>query len=175
MQKNFFDSVLTTSKYRKDTNERILWTENLNIIKILTLKKNELRQPSIQVYSSEKIIVSCLNGHLFIVLIDLRKNSPTFQKWEGFHLTPDNLTQITIPNGFAYGFCSLEDNTIIHIFSQNSLSQFKEFISYIDATLQIKWPIKLEEAIILPKENDGILTLEEIIKFYGKEFEQYDV
>ena len=58
-------------------------------------------------------LVRCISGKIFDVCVDLRKNSPTFGKWISATLSSSNLNQLWIPEGFAHGIQSLEDNSQI--------------------------------------------------------------
>jgi len=56
-------------------------------------------------------LVRVTKGAAYDVIVDLRKDSPTFGKWEGFELTDNNHRMLFVPRGFAHGFCTLEDYT----------------------------------------------------------------
>ncbi|MCV5960512.1 dTDP-4-dehydrorhamnose 3,5-epimerase, partial [Escherichia coli] len=56
-------------------------------------------------------LVRCINGSVYDVIVDLRKNSPSYKCWFGILLSSDNKKQLWIPEGCAHGFISLEDNT----------------------------------------------------------------
>ncbi|MCA1902160.1 MAG: dTDP-4-dehydrorhamnose 3,5-epimerase family protein, partial [Candidatus Hydrogenedens sp.] len=58
-------------------------------------------------------LVCCLSGKIYDVIVDLRKGSPTFGQWEGFHLSSDDLSLLWVPIGFAHGFLSQSDNTLV--------------------------------------------------------------
>src|ERR1051326_315654 len=56
-------------------------------------------------------VVRVTSGAIYDVIIDLRSNSPTFKQWVGVELTAKNHRQVYVPEGFAHGFQTLEDNT----------------------------------------------------------------
>ena len=64
-------------------------------------------------------IVECLNGAVLDVVVDLRKDSPTYMKWTSVELTPENGRQLLIPRGFAHGFVSLKDNSLFQYLVDN--------------------------------------------------------
>jgi dTDP-4-dehydrorhamnose 3,5-epimerase len=76
--------------------------------------KNVLRGMHFQLppYSHDKL-VSCLTGSVLDVVLDLRKDSPTYRQFDSFNLNQDNALALYIPSGMAHGFLSLEDNTIM--------------------------------------------------------------
>src|SRR5262249_24762739 len=62
---------------------------------------------------AETKLVRCTKGSLFDVIVDLRKDSPTYLKWFGVELTAGNHRMLYIPKLFAHGFQTLEDETEI--------------------------------------------------------------
>jgi len=108
------------------------------------LKKGTLRGMHLQKapYSESKL-VSCARGAIFDVIVDLRVNSSTYRQWAGEELTEDNYKALYIPKGFAHGFMTLKDDTVVSYF----MSQFYEPGSeagfrYDDPAFGISWPIK---------------------------------
>lgn len=60
---------------------------------------------------AEDKVVRCTRGSLYDVIVDLRRESPTFKQWIAIELTEDNRRMIYIPKGCAHGFQTLVDNT----------------------------------------------------------------
>jgi len=90
---------------------------------------------------AEVKLVRCTKGSLFDVIVDLRKDSPTFLKWFTVELTATNHRMLYIPKLFAHGFQTLEDDT--EIFYQ--MSEFYEpaaskGLAWNDPKLGINWP-----------------------------------
>ena len=80
----------------------------------LTRKKGAVRGLHYQKPPHAEIkIVSCIKGEIFDVVVDLRKNSPTFLQWHAEHLSADNARALLIPEGFAHGFQTLAPNTAV--------------------------------------------------------------
>lgn len=95
----------------------------------------------IQPYTEDKLI-RCINGVVYDVLIDLRKNSPTFLHWESIELSKVNRKMIFIPKGCAHGFQTLsEDAELIYHHSAFYTPEGDRGIRYNDPTINIKWPL----------------------------------
>ena len=75
------------------------------------------------------------------MVVDVRKNSPTFGKWFGAVLDEDGVNQIYMPKGFAHGFCTLSDKTILHYKVTEYFDPTDDAgIHYLDPDLSISWP-----------------------------------
>lgn len=105
-------------------------------------KKGTLRGMHFQAYPhKEAKLVRCTMGMLFDVIIDLRPRSATFMQWIGVELSAENRKMLYIPEGFAHGFQTLEDNT--EVFYQMSEFYFPEVdrgVRWNDPQFNIKWP-----------------------------------
>ena len=108
-------------------------------------KKGTLRGMHFQIppYGETKI-VSCIQGKIFDVIIDLRKNSSTFKQWESVELNSENHKMLYIPKGIAHGFQTLEDNTEIYYqMSEYHKSEYYQGVRYDDPNFGIKWPLPI--------------------------------
>ena len=77
-------------------------------------KSNTLRGLHFQLPPHDETkIVRVVNGAVWDVFVDLRKHSQTFGKWDAIELSADNNTAVYIPKGFAHGFKTLEENTLV--------------------------------------------------------------
>lgn len=87
-------------------------------------------------------LVTCLTGKLWDVVVDLRRNSPTFGKWVAFEITPENGYSIFIPAGLGHGFQALEeDSTITYLLSSQYDPSTESTIHPFDENLAINWPM----------------------------------
>jgi dTDP-4-dehydrorhamnose 3,5-epimerase len=87
-------------------------------------------------------LVRCVNGAIWDVIIDIRRESPTFGQWEGFELSDQNARQLYIPPGFAHGFQTLcEDVQVNYLISQFHVPEAASGIRYDDASVGIIWPL----------------------------------
>lgn len=103
----------------------------------------------------ETKIVSCVKGAIYDVVLDLRKDSPTYLKHFGAILSEDNFKMLVIPKGCAHGFQSLEDDSILNYkvdqyFTPNADSGAR----FDDKAFNIDWPIK-EGVTISEKDKNA--------------------
>ena len=101
-------------------------------------------------------LVSCLEGRVWDVAVDLREDSPTFGKWYGIELTDENKLQFYVPRGFAHGFSVLSETAIFAYKCDNFYNKASESgIMYNDEELKIDWKLPLDKILI--SEKDQIL------------------
>ncbi|MBL4709485.1 MAG: dTDP-4-dehydrorhamnose 3,5-epimerase [Flavobacteriales bacterium] len=97
-------------------------------------------------------LVSVLRGSVLDVVVDIKKNSPTFGKHYLIQLSEQNKIQFFIPPGFAHGFKTLEDNTIFSYKCTNGYNKQSEgSIRWNDKELGINWDI--ESPIVSEKDH----------------------
>ena len=146
---------------------RELYRENLLskrfIFEILSnSKKNVLRGLHLQKRKSQGKYVTVLNGKAFDVAVDLRKNSKTFGQYVSIILSGKQNVSFYIPEGFAHGFCALENNTIMHYKCTNYRDEKSELgLIWNDPKINIKWPIKKP---ITSKKDRKNLDFEHLIE-----------
>ena len=86
------------------------------------------------------------------VAVDLRKDSPTYGKWESVVLSEDNKLQFWIPEGFAHGFVTLEDETVFNYKCTNIYNKESEgSLLWNDPDINIDWNI--ENPILSEKDK----------------------
>lgn len=101
-------------------------------------------------------LVSCLEGRVWDVAVDLRRDSPTFGKWFGIELTAENKTQLYVPRGFGHGFSVLSETAVFAYKCDNFYNKESEAgVVYNDPQLNIDWIIPVQDAIL--SEKDQIL------------------
>jgi len=99
-------------------------------------------------------LLRVIEGKIFDVAVDLRKNSPTFGNWYGIELTDDNFLQLLIPKGFAHGFSVLSKIAIVHYKCDYTYSPSAEKgILYCDKSLNVDWHVDPKDAIVSPKDK----------------------
>lgn len=122
--------------------------------------KNVLRGLHLQDPHPQGKLVSVLQGTIYDVAVDLRPQSPTYGQWHGLILSESNRKQFYIPEGFAHGFLSLADNTLISYKCTSPYNpQTEKTIIWNDPSLNINWHDyydDLQSLIISPKDQQGI-------------------
>jgi len=99
-------------------------------------------------------LVSCLEGRVFDVAVDLRPDSPTFGKWFGAELTAENKLQLYVPRGFGHGFSVLSDTATFSYKCDNFYNKASEGgVLWNDAELGIDWQLPLDDVILSDKDK----------------------
>lgn len=93
---------------------------------------------------AESKLVSCLQGEIFDVAVDLRRGSPTYLHWHGAVLSAKNRHSLLIPEGFAHGFQTLsEDCELIYLHTETYHPEAEGALNAADPKLGIKWPLAM--------------------------------
>ncbi len=99
-------------------------------------------------------LVRVLQGEVYDVAVDLRKESPTYLQWQGEILSAENRKQMFIPRGFAHGFVVLSETAEFFYKCDNFYSREHDAgIRYNDPELNIDWKLPLEKLILSEKDN----------------------
>ncbi len=120
-----------------------------NIIKqinhSITKKKGTVRGLHYQYEpNSEVKMLKCISGAVLDVVVDIRKESPTFLQVFTMELTAQNKKMIYIPKGFAHGFQTLEDNTeLLYLHSSIYKPSLEGALNVKDPLLNINWPLDI--------------------------------
>ncbi len=98
-------------------------------------------------------LVSCLEGSVFDVAVDLREDSPTFGQWFGTELSAENKRQFYVPRGFGHGFSVLSESAVFAYKCDNYYNKESEGgVLWCDPELNINWHLP-ESAIILSDKD----------------------
>src|ERR1700757_1004730 len=87
-------------------------------------------------------LIRCAAGAIFDVLVDVRRSSPTFGRWEGFELSAANRRTLYVPGGFAHGLQCLTDNCeVFYMMSEFYVPELARGICWNDPAVGIRWPM----------------------------------
>lgn len=105
-------------------------------------KRGTLRGMHYQAAPHEEMkLVRCTKGAIFDVIVDLRKDSPTYLQWIGVELAADSHRMLYVPENFAHGFQTLEDDTeVTYQVSQFYTPASERGIRWNDPAIGIEWP-----------------------------------
>lgn len=125
-------------------------------------KKGVLRGLHFQYTQPQGKLVRVISGEVFDVAVDMRKDSPTYGKWEGVVLSSENKLQFYIPEGFAHGFVVLSD---VAEFTYKCTDFYKPSdeggIMWNDPEIGIDWPLDNIDEIILSEKDKKWKSLRE--------------
>ena len=122
--------------------------------------KGVLRGLHYQINPGQDKLVRVIQGEVFDVVVDLRRESPTFGQWESFILSVENKMQIYVPKGFAHGFCVLSEVAEFCYKCTDYYSPADERgIIWNDPDLSVQWPdsepLLSDRDLKLPKLQDA--------------------
>lgn len=110
-------------------------------------------------------LVRVVQGKVWDVAVDIRRNSSTFGQWIGVELSAENMRQFWIPAGFAHGFIALEDNTQFLYKTTNYYAKEAErSLLWSDPELAIEWPIDSTTQLIVHPKDQEALTLVQAVE-----------
>ena len=128
-------------------------------------KKGVLRGLHFQKNFPQAKLVRCIEGEVFDVCVDLRKNSSTYGKWEGVVLSAEKGNQFMIPRGFAHGFVVLSETaTFCYKCDELYHSEDEGGIMWNDSEVGIEWPYE-GEPLLSEKDKKHLSLKESKIEF----------
>lgn len=118
-----------------------------------TSRKGVIRGLHFQRPNAQAKIVSVMSGAIYDVVVDLRVDSPTFLRHITVELSAAKPKALLVPRGFAHGFLSIADNTIVSYLCDGAYDRDSETgIRFDDPSLGIAWPINIGEAIVSERD-----------------------
>lgn len=111
---------------------------------------------------AEMKIVSCLQGRVYDVVVDIRRGSPTFLQWFGVELGADNFLSIVVPEGCAHGFQTLEqDCELLYLHTELYSPIHEGGLHPQDPRLAISWPLPV--AVLSERDAQHPLLTDEFV------------
>ena len=114
-------------------------------------------------YAQTKL-VRCTKGKIWDVAVDLRKSSSTYLKWFGLELSSENHKMLLVPQGFAHGFVTLQDDTEVQYKVDNFYDKHSDrSIKFNDPQIGIGWPVL--DVILSDKDLNAPLLKDSDVDF----------
>jgi len=99
-------------------------------------------------------LVTVVQGSVFDVAVDLRRDSPTFGKWVGEHLSDENNYQLFVPAGFAHGFCVVSETAdFLYRCTEFYHPEDEHVLNCFEPDLNIPWPV--DNLILSERDKHG--------------------
>jgi dTDP-4-dehydrorhamnose 3,5-epimerase len=112
-------------------------------------------------------LVSVAVGEVFDVAVDVREGSPTFGRWMGITLSDSNGKQLYIPPGFAHGYQTISETSVVVYKCSDFYSPDDErTIRWNDGSIAIDWPIR--DAIVSPRDAGAPLLRDMLSEWFPK-------
>lgn len=157
-ERGFFMETFRDNWFRECVADRTFVQENHS-----KSSKNVLRGLHYQMKHTQGKLVRVISGSVFDVAVDLRQSSPTFGKWVGALLSAENKHQLWVPEGFAHGFYTLEDNTEFVYKCTNYYDPSSEHsLLWNDPTIDIDWQL-IGEPNLSAKDRAGQLLQDAVV------------
>lgn len=115
-------------------------------------------------------LVRCIWGHVWDVIVDLRKDSPTFRQWLAFDLTGDNHREVLVPKGCAHGYLALEPSIVSYKCAEKFYGEYDDGIRWDDPDIAVAWPLEKigGKGNVLTSEKDrGLQSFAQFVTKYG--------
>ncbi|GAP39474.1 dTDP-4-dehydrorhamnose 3,5-epimerase [Flexilinea flocculi] len=130
--------------------------------------KGVIRALHFQREKQQPKLIRCVLGKVFDVVVDLRKDSPTFKKWLNFELNEENKRELLIPAGCAHGYLVLEQSIMSYKCAEKFYGEYDDGIMWNDPNIGIKWPLELVDyQIILAEKDKNLQTFSMFMETYG--------
>ena len=101
----------------------------------------------------EAKLIRCTTGSIYDVIVDIRPHSPSYKQYLGIALTPENHKMLYVPEGFAHGFLTLDDNTeVFYQMSEFYAPDHARGFRWNDPVFGIEWPANVQ--VISDRDRD---------------------
>ncbi len=126
-------------------------------------KKGVIRAIHFQMVKQQAKLVRCISGHIYDVIVDLRPDSKSFGKWQGFHLTGENMDMLLVPEFFGHGYLVLEDSIVSYKCAEVFYGDGDTGIMYNDPDIAIQWPFEMiggKDKLIISDKDRTLMSFE---------------
>lgn len=104
------------------------------------------------------------------VVVDLRKDSPTYKMWLGFDLIGERHNEILVPAGCAHGYLVLEPSIVSYKCAEKFYDEYDDGIMWNDKDISVEWPLEKiggKEKLIIADKDKNLQTFKEFEETYG--------
>ncbi len=157
-QRGFFFESFNANAFNQGVDQNINFVQDNHS----RSQKNVLRGLHYQIKQPQGKLVRVVSGEVFDVVVDIRKDSPTFGHWIGEYLSAENKKQLWVPAGFAHGFLVISENAeFLYKTTDYYAPEYERCIAWDDSTINISWPIQgLPELSNKDKQGDALENAE---------------
>ena len=159
-----------TKDYSKEVFEANGIHHDLAEVFYTTSHKGVIRALHFQRVKQQPKLVRCIWGHVWDVVVHLRKESPTFKKWLSFDLVGEKHNEILVPAGCAHGYLVLEDSIVSYKCGEKFYGEYDDGILWNDPDLHVTWPLEKiggEKHVILAEKDKNLQTFIEFMARNG--------
>lgn len=159
-----------TKDYSKEVFEANGIEHNLEECFYTTSYKGVIRALHFQREKQQPKLVRCISGHVYDVVVDLRKDSPTFKKWKSFDLVGEKHNEILVPSGCAHGYLVLEESIVSYKCGEKFYGEYDDGILWNDPDIGVNWPIEKiggSDNIILADKDKNLQSFARFMEVYG--------
>lgn len=158
--KDYSKEVFEQNGIKHDLMEVFYTTSHKGVIRALHFQR-EKQQPK---------LVRCISGHVYDVVVDLRKESPTLKKWLGFDLIGEKHNEILVPAGCAHGYLVIEPSIVSYKCAEKFYGEFDDGILWDDKDINVEWPLEKiggMDKLILADKDKNLQSFAEFMSKYG--------
>lgn len=112
-------------------------------------------------------LVRCITGAIYDVVVDLRKESPTFGRWQGFHLSADPPLSLLVPGYCAHGYVTLEPAIVSYKCDTIFDPECDDGIKWNDEELAIQWPQDITSQLVISPKDASLRSFADFRRCHG--------
>lgn len=133
-------------------------------------KRNVIRGIHFQITKGQPKILSCVQGKVWSVVVDLNIDSETFGKWINVDINDGKV--VVIPSHCAYGSLTIEDSVILSLCGEKYYKEYDSGIMWNDPDIGINWPLELIDEPVLSEKDKNLYSLGEYVEAMKYTFEK---
>lgn len=159
-----------TKDYSKEVFEANGIKHELAEVFYTTSYKGVIRAIHFQREKQQAKLVRCIHGHVYDVIVDLRKDSPTFKQYVGIDLIGENHNEVLVPEGCGHGYLVMEDSIVSYKCGEKFYGEYDDGIMWNDPDINVQWPIEKiggMEKVILAEKDKNLQSFRKFMDTYG--------